>query len=1144
MSFTEKALRQRSAKSPRGNFAVALLAIVVVAVMWATVLDRIEFERVETVADAVKQNANLAIAFEEHTVRTLKGIDQTLLFIKHESEESGSKLDIRAMVADGIIEKDLFTYIGVVDEHGALTLGSGPFEPTNLGDREWFKVHQRQSSDALFIGRPLLGRVTGKWAFQMSRRIDKPDGSFGGVVYTSVDPAYFSRFYRQADLGDRGLVMLVGLDAITRARRIGQELTFGEDMRESTLFAEHAKKSAGSYVSSGRRDSVRRLMSYRSLMQYPLIVAVGTSETEALAPFYQRERNYYVGAALFTLFVVVFAAGLMVALTRQRRAIGALLDSEERYRVLTALSSDWSWEQDTEFRFVDLSRTTPSYCGISHADHIGKTRWELPNTKAINTTWEEHQALLRAHNEFRGLLLRRVDAEGKAHYVSVSGSPIVNASGTFTGYRGVASDVTERLTAEERFRATFAQAAVGIAHVAFDGRHLMVNRKYGDMLGYSQEELLLMGTDDITPRDRAGTLAELRAELLSGRVDHDSGETQFVRKDGASVWVNRTISLARDARGEPLYLIRVIEDISARKAVEIARQRSEAEFSALFNQAAVGMAQTDMSGSFLRVNEKLCTMLGYSPDELLRLNFPHITHPDDLTRDPELPRKLATGEVGGYTYEKRYLRKDGSPLWVSVTMSRVNIGPDYSTTALTVIEDISERRHAEERLTYLAQYDSLTGLPNRSLLRDRLSLAIARAKRNNQILAVLYVDLDDFSDINDSLGHACGDQVLQAAAGLLRASLREVDTVGRFGGDEFTVVLENVTGEDQVSTVAEKLKQAFADPIVIDDREIFLSPSIGIALYPHAGETVDALLQSADIAMYAAKDLGRNAYAFGSATMRAEAAERLRMSALLRRALERQEFILHYQPIVDLKTRNIVGTEALIRLDSKEAGLIPPAKFIALAEATGLIVPIGEWVLKTACAQAKAWQIPGRPPQTISVNLSARQLKRKGLVETIRQTLAETRLAPECLELEITESHLMDDGPDIIDKLAAIRRLGVGLAMDDFGTGYSSLGNLAKLPVQTLKIDRSFIAKMLDDPDTMTLVSTIVTLARSLRLKVVAEGVETDAQEKALRLLRCDEMQGYVFSRPLPAAELSALLAKHRPGVEVDAQRWRATRRS
>ncbi len=441
---------------------------------------------------------------------------------------------------------------------------------------------------------------------------------------------------------------------------------------------------------------------------------------------------------------------------------------------------------------------------------------------------------------------------------------------------------------------------------------------------------------------------------------------------------------------------------------------------------------------------------------------------------------------------------------------------------------------------YLAQFDALTGLPNRSLIRDRLALAIARAKRNDQMVGVMFLDLDNFSEVNDLLGHAAGDRVLQTAAALLSASLRDVDTLGRLGGDEFTIVLENITGEDQVGTVAEKLKKVFAEPIVVEGREIFVSASVGIALYPHGGESVDALLQSADVAMYHAKGQGRNVHAFASPTMTAEASERFQMVALLRRAMERHEFKLHYQPIVDLGSRDIIGAEALIRLDSPEHGLISPAKFIPLAESTGLIVPIGEWVLKTACLEAKNWQVQGQPPVLVSVNLSARQLRTKGLVETIARTLSETGLAPELLKLEITESQIMEDSHDVMGRLEAIRRLGVGLAMDDFGTGYSSLGNLAKLPVQVLKIDRSFVARMLDDSDAMALVSTILTLARTLRLKVVAEGVETEQQEKALRLLRCDEMQGYFFSRPLPAAEFAALLAKHRRAIDGKARASRA----
>src|SRR5690349_8395876 len=332
MPFTEPRLRRWFTDPPRANLAIALFCVVVVVIAWASRLDRIEVERSQTVADAVRQNANLAVAFEEHTVRTLKGIDQALLFIKRERERErpGSASNIRQLLADGIIDNDLFTYIGVVDEEGDLISGSEPFNPTNLGDRDWFKVHQGQSSDAPFLGKPLLGRVTGKWAFQMSRRIDRPDGSFGGVLYASIDPTYFSKFYRQADLGKEGLVTLVGLDGITHARRVGQELTFGEDMRESTLFAEQAKNSVGNFVSTGKLDGKRRLISYRRLKQYPLIVAVGTSQNEALASFYQREHNYYVRTALFSLFVGLFAAGLIAALSRQKRAMVSVARSEAR----------------------------------------------------------------------------------------------------------------------------------------------------------------------------------------------------------------------------------------------------------------------------------------------------------------------------------------------------------------------------------------------------------------------------------------------------------------------------------------------------------------------------------------------------------------------------------------------------------------------------------------------------------------------------------------------------------------------------------------------------------------------------------------------------------------------------------------------
>jgi diguanylate cyclase (GGDEF)-like protein len=402
---------------------------------------------------------------------------------------------------------------------------------------------------------------------------------------------------------------------------------------------------------------------------------------------------------------------------------------------------------------------------------------------------------------------------------------------------------------------------------------------------------------------------------------------------------------------------------------------------------------------------------------------------------------------------------------------------------------------------------------------------MARAKRNGQQLALLFLDLDHFKEVNDTLGHTTGDELLQAAAALLRDSLRDVDTVARLGGDEFIVILEKIADLEQVSAVAEKLKRAFAEPLTIHGKEIFVTASIGITVYPTAAGDVDALLQTADIAMYHAKKMGRNTCEVYAPEMNARAGQRLNMEALLRRALDRNEFVLHYQPKVESSTGRVVGVEALLRWNCRELGLVAPADFIPLAEETGLIVPIGEWVLRAACAQSKAWLQQGWPPLLMSVNLSPRQLRQKNLVNTIADTLRECDLDAKLLELEITESLIMENIQENIEKLNAIRGLGVSLAIDDFGTGYSSLGYLAKLPIQALKIDRSFVVTMQDAPDAMTLVSTIITLARSLRLKVVAEGVESAEQAEVLQALRCDEIQGYLISRPLPAEELSQFLA-------------------
>jgi len=466
-----------------------------------------------------------------------------------------------------------------------------------------------------------------------------------------------------------------------------------------------------------------------------------------------------------------------------------------------------------------------------------------------------------------------------------------------------------------------------------------------------------------------------------------------------------------------------------------------------------------------------------------------------------------------------------------------------------VADRVAALRESEASMTRLAQYDSLTGLPNRNLFRDRLTQAMSRSRRGRRQMALMFVDLDHFKQINDSLGHAVGDEVLKAVAQRLRESLRDADTISRLGGDEFTVIAEDIYDSVHAELLASKLKEALIRPMLLDGRELVVCASIGIALYPCDGRTDDpageSLLQAADIAMYRAKQTGRNAHALFEPAMALAINESVTMGGLLRQALERGEFELQYQPKLELDSGRIAGVEALLRWNSPVLGAVSPSKFVPLAEEMGLIVPIGEWVLRTACRQGQAWQLAGLAPIAVAVNLSPRQLRDPKLIDKIDAVLKETQFPASLLDLELTEGLIMEDVKGSSDTLSAIRGLGSSLAIDDFGTGYSSLAYLSRLPVQSLKIDRAFVAAMLEDANGTTLVATMVTLAHSLKLKVVAEGVETQEQQQLLGRLRCDQIQGYHFSPPLSAEEFEAMArdkgAAWMPGAQGEPSLARST---
>ena len=535
------------------------------------------------------------------------------------------------------------------------------------------------------------------------------------------------------------------------------------------------------------------------------------------------------------------------------------------------------------------------------------------------------------------------------------------------------------------------------------------------------------------------------------------------------------------------------------------------------------------SGRILYLNAAINRLAGRPVKDFLADNWlwRRMIHWEDRARVRGSLQKVLRD--GSLTHDFRIVRADGE---VRAVENRVHVVRNAAGRLQRIdgtMTDISERKQSQDRIEYLAQYDIVTGLPNRRLFNDRLTLAIARDKRLDAMTALLLLDLDRFKQVNETLGHSAGDKVLQAVTTRLRDLLREVDTIARLGGDEFSVILESVTEKAHATRVAEKIVEAMAEPLMVEGQEIFVTASIGVALCPADADSVEKLIENAELAMYQAKQEGRNTVQLYAPEQYQRRGTSLGMESKLRRALERGELLLNFQPEVDIATGAITGAEALLRWHHPELGLVSPANFIPLAEEIGLIVPIGEWVLRHACAQASAWRSQGYQI-TMAVNLSARQFRQNNLVEMIKRTLADTGLAPRHLELEITESMIMHRPEQTIATLQQLDDIGVVLSVDDFGTGYSSLSYLKRFPVHKLKVDQSFVRELHQNADDAAIVRAVVALARSLNLKTIAEGVETEQQLSYLAGLGCDEYQGNHFSKPLPAAEFLLLLQARQAG--------------
>ncbi|MRR51630.1 MAG: EAL domain-containing protein [Rhodocyclaceae bacterium] len=557
-----------------------------------------------------------------------------------------------------------------------------------------------------------------------------------------------------------------------------------------------------------------------------------------------------------------------------------------------------------------------------------------------------------------------------------------------------------------------------------------------------------------------------------------------------------------------------------RDEIEAAADR----FRATFDQAAVGIVHVALDGRWMRINGKFRDIVGYGADELTEGALRDITHPEDRDIDQELQHRLLGGRIGTYSVEKRLQRKDGSLVWVNLTVSLVRDTRGEPEYFIKVFEDISARKAAEQEIEFLAYHDVLTSLPNRMLVKDRLDQAAAYADRSGAKVALLYLDLDNFKTINDSLGHPVGDALLKAVAQRLLSCVRDTDTVSRQGGDEFLIVLSGVVDADGITAVADKLLEKLADSFSIEGHDLSTSVSVGIAMYPDDAREFDVLLKKADTALYRAKEAGRNTYRFFTEQMNVEASEYLRIRNGLRRALDNQEFVLHYQPQIELASGRVVGVEALVRWQHPELGLVPPGRFIPVAEDSGLIVEIGAWVIAEACRQGQFWRRNITEDMVVAVNLSAVQFKRGNLERTVLEALRDTNLTPEGLELELTESILIQDTESVLATVRRLKALGIKLSIDDFGTGYSSLAYLRNFNVDKLKIDQSFVRDLAKGTDSGPIVKAIIQLAHSLNLKTIAEGVEDAVVLEKLRQQGCDEIQGYYYARPMPAADMTRYL--------------------
>ena len=978
------------------------------AVLIGMEISHILRQRSAVLAESRKETANLTSSLIQHAELTFRTADALLIGIvervEHESLGPESRQRLRAWFVQEIQHSSQFVNFSVVDADGAMIVSSTGDNLGQFTDREYFSYHRTHEADEIHIGAPIQGRAVDGWLIPVSRRFNRPDGSFGGVAVAAVDPKYFQDIYDRLDLGRNTVVLLASLNGKQLVRRPFVEANVGRDMSRTQLFGQLKQAPKASHEIVSVTDGLRRLNSYEQGHTYPLVVAVAADMDGLLAPWKQAAVSRLLEVAAIAIFVLFMGAFVWRATRRLAANSIKLHETNDRFDVALANMSNGlsTFDGDGNLlvwndRYLELYEMSPDVVQRgAHITTIVEHRKQAGNLELDVETYV---------GGFRQMLTDTGRSTTTSRLKNGRTVSVVNTATADGGWVAIHEDITERVHHEEalfqqatelartnmRFDAALSNMSHGISMFDRDKRLVVWNQRYAEIYQLPQN-LLETGTDV----NAVFTYLVARG-ILKGGTDRAAIEKKLEAADQYSTNTQR------------------VEEFSDGRLILVSRQP---------------MAE------------------------------------------------------GG---------------WVSTH------------------EDITERRRAEAEIVHLARHDVLTGLANRAEFNAKLEEASKRLKRNGGSVTVMMLDLDKFKAVNDTLGHPAGDQLLVEVGRRLQSTIRETDVLARLGGDEFAIIQEGGANQHEGAiALALRIISAISQPFDLNGHEAGVGASIGIALAPENGVEPEELLKSADLALYDAKASGRNDFRIYHPTMLEIAHTQRSAESDLRDAIARQQFELHYQPVVDVKTRRLCGVEALIRWRHPTRGLISPDQFIPLAEATGLIVPLGEWILQRACADAASWPAHVK----IAVNISAVQFKKGNLFDVILCTLVETGLAPERLELEITETSLLENQEAHLATIRQLKNLGISMALDDFGSGYSSVTYLTSFPFDKIKIDKAFTQGVLARRDCAAVVSAVLALAQGLGTITTVEGVETEQQFEYMRLAGVNLAQGYLFGRPVPLSQL------------------------